>query len=207
MKLRIPLWLKLGWTVWLAVWAPVYWRQYGLQNFLFFCDLGNVLIGVGLWLESPLMFSWAGCGVLLFQTLYTIDVVGALFSGHHIVGGTEYMFDPRLPLLVRLLSLFHVATPPLLGWAIWRLGYDRRGWKLQTLTAWIVIPINYFWRPEFDVNWARGLFFHEQHAMPGWMYLLGYLVVAPLCIYLPTHLFLDRMTRHWSRKDHPRLGR
>ncbi len=24
-------------------------------------------------------------------------------------------------------------------WAIWRLGYDRRGWKYQTLTAWIVV--------------------------------------------------------------------
>ncbi len=91
---------------------------------------------------------------------------GALWTGHHIIGGTEYMFDPHLPLLIRLVSLFHVATPPLLLWGIWRLGYDRRGWKFQTLTAWIVVPINYFWRPEQDVNWARGLFFHEQHADP-----------------------------------------
>src|SRR5579863_8213896 len=49
--MRIPLWLKIGWTLWLIVWAPVYWRQYGAQNFLFFCDIGNV-IGMGLWLES-----------------------------------------------------------------------------------------------------------------------------------------------------------
>jgi hypothetical protein len=36
-------------------------------------------------------------------------------------------------------------TPPLLLWAIWRLGYDRRGWLYQTLTAWVVVPVNYFW--------------------------------------------------------------
>jgi len=103
-----------------------------------------------------------------------------------------------LPLTIRLLSLFHVATPTLLLYAIWRLGYDRRGWKFQTLLAWIVVPINYFWRPEHDVNWARGLFFHEQHVIPGWAYLLGYLIVVPLLVYFPTHLFLDWMTQRWK---------
>lgn len=197
--MRLPLWLKIFWTVWLIAWIPIYWRQYGLQNFLFFCDLGNILIGIGLWLESPLIFSWQACGLLLFQTVYTIDLAGALLTGRHIIGGTEYMFDPGVPLPVRLLSLFHVVTPPLLLWAIWRLGYDSRGWKLQTLTTWIVVPINYFWRPEHDVNWARGPFFHEQHAVPGPVYLLAYLSVVPLLIYFPTDLFLTWLTRRWRR--------
>jgi hypothetical protein len=196
--MRLPLWLKIVWTVWLAVWMPLYWRQYGLQNFLFFCDIGNLLIGLALWLESSLIFSWQACGLLLFQTLYTVDLAGALLTGRHLLGGTEYMFDPGIPLPVRLVSLFHVVTPPLLLWAIWRLGYDRCGWKLQTLTAWIVVPIDYFWRPGFDVNWARGPLFREQHWMPGPIYLLGYLVVVPLLIYYPTHLFLQWLTRKWK---------
>jgi hypothetical protein len=151
---------------------------------------------LALWLESPLIFSWQATGLLLFQTLYAIDLAGAFSTGSHIVGGTEYMFDPNLPLFIRLLSLFHVATPPLLLWAIWRLGYDRRGWRYQTLTAWVVVPVNYFWRPQFDVNWARGPFFREQHAMPGLFYLLGYLVVVPLVVYFPTHLLLE----WWARR-------
>ena len=198
-SMRLPLWLKILWTVWLIAWIPLYYRQYGLQNFLFFCDIGNILIGLGLWLESPLIFSWQACGLLLFQTLYTVDLAGALLTGRHIVGGTEYMFDPGVPLSVRLLSLFHVVTPPLLLWAIWRLGYDPRGWKLQTLTTWIVVPINYFWRPEHDVNWARGLFFHEQHVVPGPVYLLAYLAAVPLLIYFPTHRFLTRLIRRWRQ--------
>jgi hypothetical protein len=197
--MRVPLWLKIGWTIWLAIWVPVYWRQYGTQNFLYFCDIGNVLIGIGLWLESPIIFSWVGSGLLVFQSLYTIDLAGAVLTGKHLIGGTEYMFDPHLPLAVRLLSLFHIATPPLLVWAIWRLGYDRRGWKLQTLTTWIVVTINFFWRPGQDVNWARGPFFREQHAVPGWAYLIAYLVIVPLAIYLPTHLLLDRL----YRRTHP----
>lgn len=194
---RLPLWLKIAWTVWLIAWAPIYWRQYGAQNFLYFCDIGNVLIGIALWLESPLIFSWVACGLLLFQTLYIVDLTGALLlGGYHLIGGTEYMFDAGIPLLLRLLSLFHLATPPLLLWSIWRLGYDPRGWKLQTLTAWIVVPINYFWRPQFDINWARGLFFHQQHSVPGLLYLAAYLVAVPLFVYYPTHLVFAWATEH-----------
>jgi len=152
--MRLPLWLKIAWTAWVLLWAPVYGRQYGLQNFLFFCDLGNLFIAAGLWLESPLLFSSQACGLLVFQTLYCVDLAGALATGRHPIGGTEYMFDPQIALWIRLLSLFHVATPPMLLWAIQKLGYDRRGWKCQTLLTWVVIPINYFWRPQADVNCA-----------------------------------------------------
>jgi hypothetical protein len=195
--MRIPLWLKVGWSLWVIAWVPVYWHQYGLQNFLYFCDLGNFFIAAALWLESPLIFSWQACGLLLFQTLYSVDLFGALLTGIHIVGGTEYMFDPHLPLLVRSLGLFHVVTPPLLLWAIWRLGYDGRGWKYQTLVTWVVVPINYFWRPQYDVNWARGPFFREQHLVPGMVYLVAYLVVVPGMVYWPTHLVL----RWWGKRS------
>src|SRR5260370_12615152 len=97
---------------------------------------------------------------------------------------------------MRLLSLFQVPTPALLRWAIRRLVYNRRGWLCQTLTAWLVVRVNYFWRPQFDVNWAGGPFFREQHAMPGLLYLLGYLVVVPLVVYFPTHLLLQC----WARR-------
>jgi hypothetical protein len=199
--MRVPLWLKIGWTVWLLVWAPLYWRQYGAQNFLYFCDVGNILIGIGLWLESALIFSWAACGLLLFQTLFIIDLLGAFLTSRHLIGGTEYMFDPHLSLAIRLLSLFHLVTPPLLLWAIWQLGYDPRGWKLQTLLTWIVVPINHYWRPEQNVNWARGLFYREQHVVPGIVYVLAYLVAVPLLVYFPTHLLLAR----WTRRKHSSL--
>ena len=192
--MRVPLWLKITWSIWVLVWAPVYWKQYGAQNFLYFCDLGNLFIAAALWLESPLLFSWQAVGLLLFQTLFSVDLIGAVLTGRHFVGGTEYMFDPHVPLVVRLLGLFHVVTPPLLLWAVWRLGYDDRGWKYQTLTAWAVVPINYFWRPQFDVNWARGPFFREQHWMAGGVYLAAYLVFVPLVVYWPTHLAL----RWWA---------
>src|SRR5262249_14169111 len=142
-------------------------------------------------LESRLIFSWQATGLLVFQTLYAIDLVWALISGGHVTGGTEYMFDIHVPLSLRLMSLFHIVTPPLLLWVIRKLGYDERGWKYQTLTAWIVVPLCHFCCGQYDINWARGLFGHEQHVLPGFIYLFGYLIVVPLAVYWPTHKALE----------------
>lgn len=196
---RIPLWLKIAWTAWMLVWAPVYWKQYGAQNFLYFCDLGNVLIAVAFWMESRLIFSWQAAGLLVFETLYVLDLLGAFLSGKHVIGGTEYMFDPSIPKLVRVLGFYHLIVPPLLLWAVRRLGYEKSGWKWQTLTTCIVVPLNFFWRPQYNVNWARGIG-HQQHLMPALLYLIGYLIVAPLLVYWPTHLALSRWMRS-ARKD------
>ena len=188
---RFPLWLKIAWTAFLLLWAPLYFRQYGAQNFLFYCDLGNLLIALGLWLESRIIFSWQAVGLLVFQTLYALDYLGELLLARHFIGGTEYMFDPTIPFPIRTLGLYHVVVPPLLLWAIYRLGYDTRAWKWATLECWILVPINFLWRPEFNVNWARGLN-HEQHTLPSWLYLTGYLLIVPLVIYWPTHWVLRR---------------
>ena len=195
----IPLWLKVLWTAWVVVWSPLYWRQYGAQNFLYYCDIGNLLITIGLWLESRLILSWQAVVLLVFQSLYAIDLLGAFVSGRHAIGGTEYMFDSNIPLLIRVFGLYHIAVPVLLLWSIYRLGYDRRGWKLAILTTWVLVPINFFWRPQFNVNWARGLG-HEQHLVPAWLYLAGYLIVVPLLIYCPTHLALQRWVTGRNRR-------
>jgi hypothetical protein len=189
--MRLPLWIKLLWTLWVMAWLPLYWKYYGAQNFLYFCDLGNLLILAGLWLESSLIFSWEACGLLVFQTLYAVDLIGAWFFHKHWIGGTEFMFDASVPFYLRMFSLFHIVVPPLLLWGVWRLGYDKRGWKYQTVLCWIVVPINHYWRPLYNVNWARGLG-HEQHLVPGLAYLLVYLVAVPAVVYWPTHLILQR---------------
>ena len=203
---RIPLGVKLVWTAFVLVWVPVYWNQYGPQNFLYFCDLGNFLITLGLWLESRFIISWQAVGLLVFQVLYDIDLLGAFLLGHHATGGTEYMFDPAIPLFVRALGLYHFVVPILLLWALRRLGYDPRAWKWQIVLMAVVAPINFFWHSHDNINFARGIG-HEQHLMPSWLYLIGYLMVAPLVIYYPTHVMLRRLyqpgvgRRHLHKHD------
>ena len=74
---RLPLWLKIGWTIWLIVWAPLYWRQYGAQNFLFFCDIGNVLIGIALVAGEPADFFLGSLRTACCSRLSTASILRA----------------------------------------------------------------------------------------------------------------------------------
>jgi len=47
---RIPLWLKLAYTAFMAVLVPVYLRNYGPTNFLYFCDFALIITLVGIWI-------------------------------------------------------------------------------------------------------------------------------------------------------------
>ena len=108
---RIPLWLKLIYTAFVAVLVPYYWVTYSAWNFLFFCDVA-LLIGVAaLWTEAPILASLPTVGIAIPQFLWCLDFL----TGSRITGMTSYMFDPKLPLFVRGLSSFHGWLPFLLA--------------------------------------------------------------------------------------------
>jgi hypothetical protein len=192
---RVPLWLKILWTVWIAVWVPFYWHHYGPQNFLWFCDTANFLIAAALWTESSLLISWAAVSVLLVQILWVVDFAAALLFHAHPIGGTEYMFNPGIALVTRLLSLFHAAVPPILLWGVWKLGYDRRAWLCQTVWSILILPICYFgWgaRPGFEggINWVVGPFDRPQTRLAPLAYLALCVVGYPILLYAPSHFAL-----------------
>lgn len=193
---RIPLWLKLTYTAWLAVWIPAVWRNSGLENFFWLCDVANILVGVALWIESPLLLSAQAVGVLLVQVFWTVDYLGALLTGHHPIGGTEYMFNAAEPLWMRSLSLFHMALPPLLVWGVRRLGYDRRGFWLQTALTCFLLPATLLLTdPARNLNWVWDPFGIEQRWLQAEHYVLGLMLLYPLLLYLPAHLLLSLWTR------------
>jgi hypothetical protein len=205
---HLPLWLKIAYTLFLVVWIPAYWETYGWQNFLWICDLANFVIAAALWLESPLLVASQAVSVLVIQALWVIDVLTRLAAGFHPIGGTEYMFDPAKPLAVRLLSLFHAFIPILLLWLIWRLGYDRRGWWLQSAITWLLLPVTYLVTdPTKNINWIWKPFGIEQSLIPPGAFLLVEMVALPLLLYLPTHSVLLAWARHHGRPFHPDPGR
>jgi hypothetical protein len=197
---RIPLWLKLAWTAWVAVWVPFYWSYYGPQNFLWFCDMANFGVLAALWAESSLLISWQAVSVLLVQTVWTVDVIGRTLIGSKFLGTAEYMWNPGIPLVTRVLSLFHLAMPPILLWGVWRLGYDRRAWLCQSVWSWVILPLCYFgWgaKPGFEggINWVVGPFDQPQTRMAPLLYLGFCMVAYPVLLYAPTHLALRFLFR------------
>jgi hypothetical protein len=193
----VPLALKLAYTGWMAVWIPIYWVHNGPANFLWLCDTANLILLPALWLESALLVSSQAVGVLLVQLLWAIDFLGALATGSHLIGGTEYMFDPTSPLWLRSLSLFHLAMPPLLIWGVWRLGYDRRGFRLETVLVWGLVLASLGADPERNLNWVWEPFGRAQTLVPHGVYLAVLLAAYPLVVFLPTHLALKR----WARRS------
>lgn len=199
---RLPLWLKLLYSGFLAVLVPIYWRDYGPANFLYFCDLALFFTLGALWLESPLLTSAPLVGIFLPQMLWVLDFFCEL-AGVRLTGLTGYMFESQRPLFTRLLSLFHFWLPFLLLGLVWRLGYDRRAFVLWTLLAWIVMGICYIAMPPpapttpesanrpANINYVYG-FSSEQPQRwlhPDW-YFTGYMAAMPLLMFVPTHYFL-----------------
>src|SRR5262249_11265747 len=67
---RLPLWVKIVYTAFMAVLVPVYWHYYGPTNFLYFCDVALILTLVGVWIESPLLISMCAVGILMPQAFW-----------------------------------------------------------------------------------------------------------------------------------------
>jgi len=139
MDAQIDLWIKIAYTALLAVIVPTYAVWWGWKNFLWFSDIALITTGVALWLESPLLASMMALAVLVPELVWCASYFGRLLFGIRVTDLAGYMFDPRKPLLVRALSLFHVVLPVVLLWMLHELGYDRRALVYQTLLAWIVL--------------------------------------------------------------------
>src|SRR3954471_7486944 len=103
-KPRLPLWLKLVYSAYMAVLVPVYWHYYGPTNFLYFCDVAMILTLIAVWTENALLVSMCAVGILAPQALWVLDFLLNL-AGISFTGLTDYMFAADHSLFLRLLSL------------------------------------------------------------------------------------------------------
>jgi hypothetical protein len=187
--------------VWLVFWLTVYWRSWGSLNFLHLCDIAEILSCVGFVTDSPLLISSQAVASLLVDAAWALDAGWTAVLGYHLIGGTEYLFDPSHVLWVRLLSLFHLALPVLLLWAVHRLGYDRRGFPLQLAIALPAFIASRFAPAAQNINYAfTDPFFHRSWG-PAPFHILVVFLFMLLVVYLPTHLVLKRIFRPAVSED------
>jgi hypothetical protein len=186
--------------------VPVYWKNYGPTNFLYFCDISLFLTLWTVWTENPLPAGMAAVGITLPQMLWVADFVAALF-GLQLTGMTAYMFDAGKSLFLRGLSLFHGWLPFLLLYLVYRLGYDRRSLPAWTVLAWVLMLVCYFLMPAppapadnpnlpVNIDYVYGLSDAEaQHWMPPLAWLAFMMIALPLLFFLPTHFILRAVCR------------
>jgi hypothetical protein len=165
-----------------------------------------VLTCLGLWLASPLLLSSQAVSTLVIDLAWDLDLVWRGLTGRHLVGGTEYMWDSRFPLWIRLLSAFHVVWPPLLITVLRRTGYDRRALALQSGIAALVLVLSRLAAPGANLNFADRDPFLGRSWGPAPAHLA--VILIPLVgIYAATHLVLRATLRPalraWPRERPP----
>lgn len=194
---KIPLLIKVLATCFLFVVIPVYWVNLGPENFLWVSDLALFITALALWLESRFLASMMAVGVLLLEVLWNIDFFTRLFSGNHLfdLGATSYMFNVQVPSVVRVISfLFHIYLPTILIWMLFRLGYHHKAWLAQIALAWILLPLTYLLTdPVNNINWVYGPGSEVQQLVPGPVFVIILMILFPIVIYLPSHLFLNKL--------------
>ena len=196
---KLPAWIRWVALVWLVFWFTVYWRNWGVLNFLHFCDIAELFACIGFVANSALLISSQAVASLFVNAAWALDAGWKILFGHHLIGGTEYLFDPSYPLWVRLLSLFHLALPVLLLWALHQLGYDRRGLPLQLAIALAGFIASRFAPPADNMNYAfADPFFHRAWG-PAPVHLAVVFLFMLLVVYFPTHLLLKRLFPFPSR--------
>jgi hypothetical protein len=186
-----PLGVRLAAAAWLAVFVGAYWATYGPANFLHICDVAVILTCVGLMRGSSLLLSSQALASLMVDLAWDLDLAWRAATGRHLVGGTEYMWESRFPLAVRLLSCFHVFWPLLLLWALRRVGYDRRALPVQTVLTAILLVASYFVLPQVNINFARANPFTGTPWGPPPVHLALSLLALVAVVYWPTHRLLN----------------
>jgi hypothetical protein len=188
----VPRAWRWGALLWLAVWIPAYAATYGWRNFLALCDVAALLGCLGLVLGNRLLVGSQALPAVMVGVLWAADVAARLATGHHVFGGTEYMWASHIPLPVRLLSLFHLVLPVVLLLAVRRLGYDRRALALQVAINAVLLVAARLAAPGMNLNFAfRAPVFARQLGPPP-VHLAAVLAGTVVLIYLPTHLLLRR---------------
>jgi hypothetical protein len=179
--------------LWMIVWLPAYFRVWGWSNLLHLCDVAVILSFIGIWLANPLLLSSQAVSSVAAGILWVADVGSRLATGRFLIGGTDYMWDARYPLWVRLLSTFHIGLPLVLLWTLRKVGYDKRALGLQAAIAAILLIISRFLAADLNMNYAfRDPVFHRAWG-PTVAHLAFIFIVLTVLIYWPTHLLLARL--------------
>ncbi|MEM8984750.1 MAG: hypothetical protein AAGC71_17200 [Pseudomonadota bacterium] len=173
MQRPLPVPIRLVAAALATVWVAVYVSFYPVLNLLWTCNVGLLAVAIGMassdsrWLSIGLLVSFVP------DVLWIVDVLSRLIGGTHWLGGTEYMFDPAIPLGIRALSMEHAVLPFVAVASVSIVGYERRVWPLVLPLTVLIYYLSYaFTDPFWQVNWVWGVFAREQTWMPPIVYPL-----------------------------------
>lgn len=183
--------IKILLTAYVIILVPIYWKNYGAENFLWASDIGLFLTLLGLWFESSLLISIVSISVLPVEIAWNLDFFIELLTGNNLLGLADYMFESKYSLLLKSLSLFHIFMPIIWIFCLIKWGYDSNAIIYSIILCWIILILTYFFSdPENNINWV---FIPEKKnwsKMPSLLWLIILMIGFPTLIFWPMHEFL-----------------
>lgn len=190
----VPNWLTVLYTLLVVAIAPLFALEYGVRNFLWFSNVALFGTLLGILLNSRLLIGMMTLAILLPAIGWNAIFGVGLIFGVELIPLISYMFDERIPLWARALSLYHLPLPFLLVWIVWKTGYDARALWYQTVLSWFILPLSlYVSTPQQNINWSHGFLENGRPLLDPPLHTLLLMTAFPLLIYWPVHLLLKRL--------------
>jgi hypothetical protein len=188
-----PVWVRWTAIIWLGIWLTIYLKYWGPTTFLFLCDIAVILTCLGIFTGNALLLSTQAVSSIVIDTAWLADIATKLIFNRHLIGGTDYFFDPSYPLWVRLMSCFHVVLPFVLIAALRRTGYDCRALRVQFTIATVAMIASRFAAPVRNINFVYLDPIRHTQWGPAPIHVTAMLVGMTLVIYAPTDIVLARL--------------
>lgn len=184
---------KIFFTIFLIILIPVYWSNYGIENFLWISDIALFLTYAALMFENRLLISIPTLGVLPVESFWIFEFLMQLITGRNFTNLAGYMFEDKYSLTLKLLSLFHIIMPIIWIKYLVKWGYDKRAIIYMTLITWSLAIFTYvFTDPKLNINWVFSPKIHNWQFISTQMWLVLLMLGIPLLIFIPLHFFLKK---------------
>lgn len=172
----------------MAAWVTIILDSAGAQNFWWLCNLAQFIVLYSVWTGDRLLLSSQVGTVVVVGLVWGLDLFAGLILGGSPTGTTAYMFDPKLDLVHRLSSTYHLWLPVLMVWILHRRGYDHRGpWLQCGIGSALIVGGWWFGDPERNLNYVHAPFGIEQTWLPEAIWIPLLCLATALLIYLPGH--------------------
>ncbi len=182
--------------VWLAVYIPSYYLAYGSQHFLQLCNVGVLISCLALMTKNSILISSQFLASAAIAVFWLADVLSFLFIGQHLHGGTQYLWDSSIFLPARILSVYHIVLPVILWREIKILGYDGRGFVVQTLITAIVFSVSCFIAtPDNNLNYLYELPSITRFSSGVFVNAIVSWLLTIVVLLLPVHFLLSHCLR------------
>lgn len=190
---KVPLKEKIFFTILLLILIPAYWKNYGLENFLWISDISLFLTYLALIFQNRLLMSIPTLGSLPVEFLWIFEFTCQLLTGNNFTTLAQYMFEPQYNILLKALSLFHLILPIVWIKYLFTWGYDKRALPYMTILALSLGVATYLLtNPEKNINWVFSPELYNWHWISNPLWLLLFLTIIPITIFLPMHFLLKR---------------